>query len=84
MGHWYAVKLKCLDAFAECMPWLIDLTGECAEYSSEFGSSVWFDTVAEARTELGVHGLKLEEHQLVRVSTQPDTNHFAMVAVDWS
>lgn len=53
-------------------------------YSSEFGRSVWFDTLAEAREEMHEAGLDLEKHTLVQCTIDPaGGNHYIMRSVPW-
>lgn len=79
--YWYAIKLaRCGDALER--GWLVDPKAP-AEYSVDFGASVWFDTPADAWFTLTRCGLLLRDHQLVRLAIRPDTNHYAMKDVAW-
>lgn len=74
--YWYAVKHERTKA------WLVDVW-PMPEYSIEFGASVWYDAPDMARLALVLHGLNIDEHVLVRLNVQPNTNHYAMKEIPW-
>lgn len=78
--YWYAVRHKRHRAWLAYLP---DERYFEYSYSMEFGPAVWFDDNVEAWIALVANGLRPEEHQLVRLSVRPDSNHYRMHEVSW-
>lgn len=78
---WYAVR------HARHRGWLVALPGADRawneSYALEFGPALWFDDETEAWLQMVSHGLDLDEHQLVRLSVRPNSNHYRMREVSW-
>lgn len=51
--------------------------------SLEFGASMWFDEPDEAALALVTAHEKLQDWQLIRLSTQLHTNHYKMEQISW-
>lgn len=74
--YWYAVKRT------QSQAWLVD-TCAGGTYDLEFGSAVWYDEPDEAKLALIAAELDPREHTLVRLHTQPQTNHYSMKELPW-
>lgn len=78
--RWYAVKLL-RERDAVHHGWLVDPASQA--YSSDFGASVWFDSIDEAVFALEANGLSIYDHGLVELRIRLDSNHYRMTDVGW-
>lgn len=76
---WYAVRDKRTRA------WLVAFARNDApaEWSVEFGHSVWFDHPMDALLGVTCAGLDARELQLVKLTVRAKTNHYKMRDVSW-
>lgn len=83
--YWYAVKLTPHDRAVD-HGWLVDLPrtfGDVPDYSADFGASIWYDSLNEAKEALQWSGMSLEDHRPVRLAIQANTNHYSMDDATW-